>query len=131
MLNKLIRWFLCIVFFSTAPVLLRWFDLASDHKTVDKCILLGDGELFIITCALAGAGIAETFGLGKLKPLPLLAGLGCVISVFGTAYAYSHFKIPGHDPFVIANWSMAFFGFTLLSATICVLFGPTAKRRTT
>jgi len=111
MIDKLIRWFLCIVFFSAAPVLLRWFDLASDHSCllcVSRSVLLGDGELFIVACALAGAGIAETFGLGKLKPLQLLAGIGCVISIFGTAYAYSHFKTPGHDPLVAANWSLAF-----------------------
>src|SRR5438034_6909053 len=124
MLSKFLRWTGCIVVISAAPVILRWADLAWDTKPFDRRILLGDGELFIVACALAGAGIAETFGLGKLKPLQLLAGIGCVISIFGTAYAYSHFKTPGHDPLVAANWSLAFFAFTLLSATICVLFGP-------
>jgi hypothetical protein len=126
--EKLIRWFGCIVIVSAAPVILKWLDLLWDSKPVSRCILLGDGELFIVACALAGAGIAETFGLGKLKPLPLAAGVGCVLSVLGTAYAYSHFKNPDHNPLIAANWSIGFFAFTLLAATICVLFGPLGKR---
>jgi len=128
MWSKFIRWTGCIVLVSAAPVLLKWLDLVWDNKTVNRCILLGDGELFIIACALAGAGIAETFGLGKLKPLPLTAGVGCILSVLGTAYAYGHFKTPGHDPLMAANWSLLFFLFTWLAATICVLFGPLGRR---
>lgn len=126
--SKLIRWLGCIVLVSAAPVILKWLSLIWDSKPHNRCIVLGDGELFIIACALAGAGIAETFGLGKLKPLPLTAGIGCVISVLGTAYAYAWFKNPGHDPLVAANWSLGFFAFTLLTATICVLFGPLGRR---
>lgn len=128
MAAKLIRWTGCIVVISLAPILLKWLDLLWDGQPVSKCILLGDGELFIIACALAGAGIAETFGLGKLKPLPLASGIGCVISVMGTAYAYDHFKRQGHDPLTAANWSLLFFAFTLIAATVCVLFGPLGKR---
>jgi hypothetical protein len=128
MAGKLVRWFGCIVFISAAPIILKWLDLIWDNKAWNRCIILGDDELFIIACALAGAGLAETFGFGKLKILPLTAGIGCVISVLGTAYAYSHFKTPGHDPLMAANWSHYFFAFTLLAATICVIFGPLGKR---
>src|SRR5437763_6245467 len=89
--SKFIRWIICIVVVSSAPVLFKWLDLIWYENEVTRVLLIGDGELFLITCALAGAGIAETFGFGKLKPLPLTAGLGCILSVGGTSYAYNHF----------------------------------------
>jgi hypothetical protein len=128
MYSKFVRWTVCIVIVSGAPILFKLLDLIWDDKPLNRCVLLGDGELFIVACAMAGAGIAETFGLGKLKPLPLTAGLGCILSVGATAYAYSHFKMPGHNPLTAANWSLIFYGITWLASTICVLFGPMGKR---
>src|SRR5207245_109425 len=129
MFRRLVRWLGCIVLISLAPVLLKCLDLLWDKKDITRPVLLGDGELFIIACAIAGAGIFETYGLVKLKNVTLTAGIGCFLCSLVTAYAYGRFRYHDHDPLVAANWSMAFFAVTLLAATICVLLGPQAKRR--
>ena len=99
-----------------------------DGSPVNMQILLGDGELFLIACALAAAGLGDVLGI-ELKNWALLAAIGCIISAINTAWAYSHLHGPGHhSPGAIIAMSAISFALTLVASTVCVIVSDKSRR---
>ena len=123
-------WMGCTVVVSTAPVLVNWIGRFLDGQNITKEILLGDGELFLIACALAAAGLGDALFAGKLRGVPLLAAIGCVLAVGGTASAYTHLQSESHHSLAAtADASIFAFIFTVAASTVCVIMADARRRR--
>jgi hypothetical protein len=118
---KLARWICFTVLISLGPVLLDSFGLVLGKKAVSIEILLGAGQLFLIACSLAAAGIGELMGLGFRRATPVVAGWGCFLSAMGSAFAYAFIQNTKSDPKIAAYCSIITFLLTVTAATSCAV----------
>jgi hypothetical protein len=126
--RRLLLWIGCTVVISISPIVWRWGGLFLDGRAVDTRILFGDGELFLIACALAAAGLGDVLGI-KLNNWALLAAMGCVFSAINSAWAYSHLHGPGeHPPDAVVRASLISFALTVAASTVCVLVSDKSRR---
>jgi hypothetical protein len=126
--SLLLRWLGCTVLFSTAPILWNLWGRYLDGREITLTALLEHGELFLIACPLAAAGLGEVLG-ARLTAWPLLAAIGCAVSVAGTAWAYSHLQAPGyHAPQATVHSSIVSFTVTLFASTVCVIISRNPDR---
>ena len=126
--RKLARWLGFTVAISLAPILFNLLGRAFDGKPFGIRVLLGKGELFLVACALAAAGIGEIVGRGVKRGTPIAAGGGCFLSAMTSSFCFAYVQHGGtHKTEIVAYFSLALFVATVVAATMCIMI-PYDKR---
>ena len=123
MRTRLIRWLIFSVVVSLVPLLLAYASDQTRGGTPTLVSILSKGDLLLISTALAAAAIGDLLPAAQAMPVrAMLAGGGCVVSVlFGSSYYAAIVTGSVARPDLVADYSVALFGMTLLSGASCVL----------
>jgi hypothetical protein len=125
LVDELWRWLCFNVAFGLFPLAFHFIYLrarsplnASIWPTVRST--LGEGELFLISCCIAGAAIGERLGRHSVQTrVELLFSLWCLLDILGSASYYT-LLIAGavHNTGAVATHSVIFFILTVLPSAV-------------
>jgi hypothetical protein len=112
--NRFARWLIFGVLLALVPLLFSWAtrQLRAQPSSLD--VLLANGELFLVTAALAGAAIGELLGVARASRQPfweIVAGGCCLIVVVLSAHLFADISAirataATIDPARVSSWSL-------------------------
>ena len=127
---RFLKWFLFTLVVSLAPIIVSAVALKLVRETASLERLLGNGELLMISCALAATAIGELIASkARLPHGKLILVWLCGIAVFFSTMGYAILIVAdawkkAFDKSMIANFSIALFIGTGICAAICVVIAP-------
>ncbi len=132
-----LKWLLFSVIFALSPLIFsafrHWSHSANKQPgsnaeiTLPDLIkeVLGEGELLLISTAIAGEAIGDLLaGNSRHRKLKLTSGAGCLLVIVSSVSWYGDIKSPGGtfvDPEKIVSGSAVLFFLTLITAASCKL----------
>jgi hypothetical protein len=125
---KLLRWLFFTVVIALAPILCCWHNLGLEGRIASPELLLGKGELYLISCALAAAAIGELVATGwEQATAKVICAGGCLLIVVlaTSAYAVIAGHLEKHDDCCateVASRSKILFICTIVAAAACLTF---------
>jgi len=125
---RILRWLFFTVVIALAPILCFWHNIGLEGGVATQEVLLGKGELYLISCALAAAAIGELVATGwEQATAKVICAGGCILIVVLATSAYavvaSHLeKQDGYSQFAVASRSWKLFVFTVVAAASCLTF---------
>jgi hypothetical protein len=126
--ERLVRWIAFTVLISIAPILFNFLGRLFDGKPVGIQILLGGGELLLIACSLAAAGIGEIVGRRVKSGTPIAAGGGCFLIAMTSSFSFAYLQHGDkHNTVLAAYFSLVLFVLTVVAATMCIMLPYTRR----
>ena len=118
---RLVKWLLFTVLFALVPFGLTALILWNRGKDPSFSILWSDGELSLVSSAIAADALADVIGAGKtLRTIKLSLGGICLLLLFMSAAWYATVRtFPGFDPDKVWKTCLILFGMTLVVAFPC------------
>ena len=122
--HRFTRWLIFGVLLALVPLLFSWAtrQLRAQPSSLD--VLLANGELFLVTAALAGAAIGELLGVARSSRQPfweIVAGGCCLIVVVLSAHLFADISAirataATVDPARVSSWSLWLYGIGLVAS---------------
>jgi hypothetical protein len=128
--EKLLRWFMFSVLASLVPLALTYFSHRIDRHAVRLEMLLGRGELLLITTTLGAAALGELIPANRENAIAkVLAGGASVLMIVISSVCFAAIQSRNNaDPRPVAVLSLAFFFGTLLAAASCLFYSHQEAR---
>ena len=63
--EKLTRWFIFSVLVSLVPLALAWLGMRLDRRPSDLTVIVGGGELLLVSSTIAAAAVGEVIAGGR------------------------------------------------------------------
>jgi hypothetical protein len=123
MSERLVRWFVFSVVIALLPLGFRYLLEATDGAPPTITRLLSQGELLLVSSAIAAAAVGELIGRGRRRPiLQLFAGGGCIATVLIASLYFAYVSTrTAARPTVVATTSVWLFVLTLIASASCVI----------
>lgn len=128
--EKLVRWFMFSVLVSLVPLAMTYFGLRLDRRPVHLEMLVGRGELLLISTTLGAAALGELFPGGRENAIGklLAAGtslVGILVCSFYFATIQSRATPDGHAILTVSVW---LFAGMLVASAICLFYANQEAR---
>lgn len=132
MAERVVRWFVFSVVLALLPLAFRfaWQSTSSNTPTVAN--ILSQGELLLVSAAIAAAAVGELVARGRQSPImQILACGGCIGSVLFSSLYYAvvsthHSQTPIFES-TVSSISFWMFGLTVVSSAGCISLAETEK----
>jgi len=128
--EKLLRWFIFSVAVAMIPLALTYFVLEIERQNPTLEDVLSNGELLLISTAIAAAAIGEVIGTTpKRAVLKILATGVCTITAMLGSVFYTIIRTAAApDPRPIMTVSLLVFGGTILASAGCMYLAHEEER---
>jgi hypothetical protein len=126
-MEKLLLWLVFNVIIALLPFAFRAMAALLTERPVDLKQILSDGELFLVSAAIASGAVGELILKGRQMRIPrVLAGGGCVICLMLASFLYAFIRAQSGPttsltPDGIYTLSLIMFFFTFLAGTGCLI----------
>ena len=129
MTARLIRWAIFGVIVAILPLVFRYLWTLSQNGGASVTQMLSNGELLLISTALAASAIGEIIPCGRQYPgCALVAGGGCLSSLlFGALYYAAVSSNPPARQDIVVFISFVLFSFSLLSSAGCLIVAERSR----
>ena len=127
-IQKIATWILFSVLVALVPFLFSWSVLAYNGSKITMPGIFGDGELFLVSAAIAAGALGEVILVdvpSSRRLIKVFAIGGCTLSItvsslwFGLVASSTQGKHPTH-PATVANWSLLLFLITFFCSLACI-----------
>jgi hypothetical protein len=129
MSERLVRWIVFGVLIALLPIAFRYALESTTGPVPSLAHLLADGELLLISSAIAAGAVGELIGRGRNRLiLQLISAGGCIATVLFASlyYAYVATHQLVNEAFVM-RMSLFLFGLTLIASASCIALAASER----